>query len=206
MEEKTRKVGSKFSSDDADEIFNRLDKLNSNESKKSNRNLESQMKDVAELLGEAKSLPDDKAVDVLQKSGFIAVSYDGLWYANSSYLKSEFECDAYSFENLVPLYYNEKVAYITSLGDPSIKEILFAHDDEITFPIDYYYIDFKNNRVRKVTYRYLSELLEDYHDLQMRFEGMKDYKKRYMVEEFFFNYIERATDDVLRPYILDLVE
>ena len=60
--------------------------------------------------------------------------------------------------------------------------------------------------MRKVTYRYLSELLEDYHDLQMRFEGMKDYKKRYMVEEFFFNYIERATDDVLRPYILDLVE
>ena len=149
---------------------------------------------------------DDKAVEVLQKSGFVAVSHDGLWYANSSYLKSEFECDAYSFENLVPLYYNEKVAYITSLGDPSIKEILFAHDDEITFPIDYYYIDFKNNRVRKVTYRYLSELLEDYHDLQMRFEGMKDYKKRYMVEEFFFNYIERATDDVLRPYILDLVE
>ena len=67
MEEKTRKVGSKFSSDDADEIFNRLDKLNSNESKKSNRNLESQMKDVAELLGEAKSLPDDKAVDLFKK-------------------------------------------------------------------------------------------------------------------------------------------
>ena len=67
MEEKTRKVGSKFSSDDADEIVNRLDKLNSNESKKSNRNLESQMKDVAELLGEAKSLPDDKAVDLFKK-------------------------------------------------------------------------------------------------------------------------------------------
>ena len=67
MEEKTRKVGSKFSSDDADEIFNRLDKLNSNESKKSNRNLESQTKDVAGLLGEAKSLHDDKAVDLFKK-------------------------------------------------------------------------------------------------------------------------------------------
>jgi hypothetical protein len=76
----------------------------------------------------------------------------------------------------------------------------------MTFPVDYYYIDFKNGRVRKVTHNYLSELLEDYHDLQMRFEGMKDYKKRYMVEEFFFRYIERVTDDVMQPYILDLVE
>ena len=67
MEEKTRKVGSKFSSDDADEIFNKLDKIDSNESKKSNKNLESQMKDVSELLNEAKSSPDDKAVELFKK-------------------------------------------------------------------------------------------------------------------------------------------
>ena len=67
MEEKTRKVGSKFRSDDADEIFNKLDKIDSNESKKSNKNLESQMKDVSELLNEAKSSPDDKAVELFKK-------------------------------------------------------------------------------------------------------------------------------------------
>ena len=149
---------------------------------------------------------NNEAIETLQKSGFVAVSHDGLWYANSRYLKNKFQCDDRAFDNLVPLYYNEKVAYIACLGEPSVKEILFAHDDEMTFPVDYYYIDFKNGRVRKVTHYYLSELLEDYHDLQMRFEGMKDYKKRYMVEEFFFRYIERVTDDVMQPYILDLVE
>ena len=67
MEEKTRKVGSKFSCDDVDEIFNKLDKIDSNESKKSNKNLESQMKDVSELLNESKSSPDDKAVELFKK-------------------------------------------------------------------------------------------------------------------------------------------
>ena len=56
----------------------------------------------------------------------------------------------------------------------------------------------------KITPSSLSELLEDYHDLQMRYEGMKDYKKREIMLDYFFKYIERANQDVMKPYILDL--
>ncbi len=60
--------------------------------------------------------------------------------------------------------------------------------------------------MKRVTHEYLSELLEDYPDLQMRYEGMKDYKKREIIEDYFFKYIDRATEDIMRPYILDLTE
>jgi hypothetical protein len=88
-----------------------------------------------------------------------------------------------------------------------IKEILFG-PMEVTSSndVDYYYFDFKNRELRKVSSSVLSELLEDYHDLQMRYEGMKDYKKKYMIEEFFMKYVDRASQDFMRPYIVDLVE
>ena len=60
--------------------------------------------------------------------------------------------------------------------------------------------------MRRVNSDYLSELLEDYHDLQMRYEGMKDYKKDYIIEDYFFKYIDRASEDFMHPNILDLVE
>jgi hypothetical protein len=71
--------------------------------------------------------------------------------------------------------------------------------------MSYYYIDFLNHRVKRVTHSYLSELLTDYHDLKVRYEGMKDYKKQYVIEDYFYKYIDRASDDVMHPYILDLV-
>ena len=40
----------------------------------------------------------------------------------------------------------------------------------------------------------------------MRYEGMKDYKKREIIEDYFFKYIDRASQDVMHPYILDLFE
>ena len=63
-----------------------------------------------------------------------------------------------------------------------------------------------NRRVIKITPESLSELLEDYHDLQMRYEGMKNHKKHEIIEDYFYKYIDRATEDILRPYIIDLVD
>ena len=63
-----------------------------------------------------------------------------------------------------------------------------------------------HHRGSKVTPQVLSELLEDYHDLQVRYEGMKDYKKRPVIEYFFLMFVDRASQDFMRPYILDLVE
>lgn len=129
---------------------------------------------------------------------------DSIWLVNSKYLKKNFKGDAGQLYNFVPLYFNDKVAFATYSGSFSVKDLFFGSSDEPQ--ADYYYIDFANRKVRRVTPAVLSELLEDYHDLQMRYEGMKDYKKRYIIEDYFFKFVDRATSDVMRPFILDLVD
>ena len=135
---------------------------------------------------------------------------DSIWLVSTAYLQTNFEGDSEKPCGgrflYVPLFFNEKVAYLMA-PTYGIKEILFG-PMEVTSSndVDYYYFDFKNRELRKVSSSVLSELLEDYHDLQMRYEGMKDYKKKYMIEEFFMRYVDRASQDFMRPYIIDLVE
>ena len=134
---------------------------------------------------------------------------DSIWLVSTSYLQTHFDGDD---ENLsggrfvyVPFFFNEKVAYAIA-PTYGIKEVLFGQMDYQSIKdVDFYYLDFMNHRLRKVTSAVLSELLEDYHDLKMRYEGMKDYKKKYMIEEFFMKYVDRASQDFMRPYIVDLV-
>ena len=129
---------------------------------------------------------------------------DGYWFVNSQYLYKKFDVDLHYLNHYVPLFFNEKIAYTLSVANISFKDLVSV-DDESDI-IDYYYIDFENSKVRRVNPGVLSDLLQDYHDLQMRYEGMKDYKKRNIIEDYFFKYIERVNGDVMHPYILDLVE
>ena len=129
---------------------------------------------------------------------------DSIWFVNSRYLQKNFKGNAKDLNNYVPLFYNDKVAYAVTRAKPSFMELMIG--EEYSTEIDYYYIDFINRKVLRVTSAALSNLLEDYHDLQMRYEGMKDYKKRYIIEDYFFKYVDRATDDTMRPFILDLTD
>ena len=150
----------------------------------------------------------DEETNKLIEDDYIALSQgDSIWLINSKYLKREFKGDVRQHQGFVPVFFNAKMAFITSYGPVSVKDILFGHNDDGTdYNVNYYYIDFLKHRVERVTHEFLSQLLEDYHDLQMRYEGMKDYKKQYMIEEFFYKYIDRATDDFMHPNILDLMK
>ena len=151
----------------------------------------------------------DEETNKLIENDYIAFSRgDSIWLLNSNYLKKNFKGDVRAHQGFVPVYFNDKTAFITSYGPVSVKEVLFGNSDDGTTMsnLDYYYIDFVTSTVHRVTHEYLSQLLEDYHNLQMRYEGMKDYKKRYIIEDYFFKYIDRATGDFMHPYILDLVE
>ena len=100
------------------------------------------------------------------------------------------------------------MAFVVSYGPLSVKDFLLGNTGEegITdYNYDDFFIDFRNHSVNRVSHNYLSELLEDYPDLLMRYEGMKDYKNKDIIEDYFFKYIDRATDDIMLPYILDLV-
>ena len=142
------------------------------------------------------------------ENDYIALSQgDSIFLMNSKYIKDFFKGDVKGFNGFIPIYFNDKVAFLTANGPVTVKDILFGNnvDGVTSYSQAFYYIDFVNRKVKHVSHSYLSELLTDYHDLKMRYEGMKDYKKREIIEDYFYKYIDRATEDFLRPNILDLV-
>ena len=151
---------------------------------------------------------DDEEVNkILVDAGFIAASIgDSIWYVTSDYIKDYFKGDVIQFNGFVPLFFNDKTAFLTWPSKASFKEIVFGDTEGSNYNVDYYHIDFANHRIKRVTHSYLSKLLEDYHDLQMRYEGMKNYKKRHIIEDYFFKYIDRSTNDFMKPFILDIVD
>lgn len=61
-----REFGSNFDKDEANEIFDKLDKINSNDSKNLDKNIVS-IKDVSELLKEAKNVDAGKAIELYKR-------------------------------------------------------------------------------------------------------------------------------------------
>lgn len=153
---------------------------------------------------------DEDINNNIYKSYVAATLGDSIWLINTQYIKNTFKGDVKKLDKFAPVYFNDKVAFFMYVGygeNVSWKDILFGDWIDFNYEemVDYYYIDFKNQKVVKITPESLSALLEDYHDLQMRYEGMKDYKKRYIINDYFNKFIERATQDFMHPYILDLV-
>ena len=152
----------------------------------------------------------DEGTNDMIKENYMALSIgDSIWLINSEYLRKNFKGVSKNISEYAPVFFNDKVAYVTAPGPLGVKDLLFGTEsDGVTYygDVAFYYIDFKNHRVERVTHSYLSELLEDYHDLQMRYEGMKNNKDKRIIEDYFYKYVDRATDDIMRPFIVDLVE
>ena len=150
----------------------------------------------------------DKKVNEMIKNSYLAASLnDTIWFINANYLKHDFTGEAKRMNDYIPLYFNEKTAYVIYINKVTFKDMLMGNDlDGYTnHTIDNYYIDFRKRTVERVTPKYLSHLLEDYQDLLMRYEGMKNYKKPEIIEDYFFKYIDRYTEDLMTPLIVDLV-
>lgn len=146
---------------------------------------------------------DNKKVNKRIKKEYIAASLsDSVCLVNSNYLKGNFKGDSKKLHGYVPLFFNETVAYAVAeeciyaeLGDVGLNVIT-------TFN---YYIDFQRRKVFRIDDKKLSILLADYPNLKMSFEGMVERKKTSVINHFFFRYVDRATDDLTRPEILELV-
>lgn len=121
---------------------------------------------------------------------------DSIWYINSRYLKDRFNLGTMSKQGYLSLFFNEKVAYL-------LVYYYYSYDGYDTF---YYYLDFQNRKVLEVDQKVLRGLLKDYHDLQMRYEGMKYNKRPDIIEDYFLKFIDRASIDAMRPDILDMVD
>ena len=140
----------------------------------------------------------DDQLNIPIREQFIVAYLHGVWLISSNYLKRHFkgETKIFSDNSFVALYYNEKVAYVD-----------YEWPRTYDFDREFFYLDFKNRRVSKVEPSMLSRLFEEwaYYDLRMRFEGMKDHKKREIIDEYFFKFIDRATTDDKFPTICDII-
>lgn len=140
---------------------------------------------------------EDKEVTQSINHDYVVASLgDSVWFANTTFLDEHYGGDDMKVNCYATLFFNEKVAYL-------LVDLFDVNDYGYYRDFFYCYIDFPNNRLLKLDHKSLSTLLEDYHDLQMRYEGMRDYKEPNMIEEFFLKYVERAASDPMRPNIDD---
>lgn len=149
----------------------------------------------------------DRVNDQILNS-YVALSQgDSIWLINCELLREFYDGDVKNLNGFAPFFFDEKSAFIVAPKPLTVKDVLLGNNDGVTTysAPNYYYIDFLHRSVNRVTHNYLSNLLECYHDLQMRYEGMKDYKKDYVIEDYFFKFIDRLSQDPMQPYILDLV-
>lgn len=151
-------------------------------------------------------LTEDEDLNDAMLSDYVAATLgDSIWMISSDYVKRNFSGDTKKLNGYVPLFFNDKTAFMIYAKFDYIDRVIFENGNPVDKTPDFYYMDFTHNNVIKVTSSALSALLEDYHDLQVRYEGMKDYKKPEIIEDYFYKYIDRVTGDFMKPYILDLV-
>ena len=146
---------------------------------------------------------DKKANKRIKKDYIAATLGDSTWLINSNYLRKNFKGDSKKLHGYVPLFFNDKVAYAVA------EECAYAEIADVGFNVIsnyHYYIDFKQRKVLRIDSNRMCELLADYPDLRMRYESMQSYKSYSIINDFLLQYIDRVTDDFMRPYILDLVQ
>jgi len=158
---------------------------------------------------------DEELQELIHKDVIAATLGDSIWLINSQWLKDNFKGDAKKLDDFVPLFFNEKVAlavyasYSASVGMQILGGLMGDSEmfdpDPDNNPADYYYIDFDMKRVDKVDHKTLSDLLNDYHDLKMRYEGMKNYKDRKVIQNYLMEYVDRVSQDPTKPDILELI-
>ena len=147
---------------------------------------------------------DDPTINKKIEKEYMAELLGGeFWLINTVYLKKNFKGDTRNLKGYLPLFFDEKVAYVKDMEETGPR--YSGGYDIVESKLYYYYIDFVQHKVRKVNHKVLKDLLMDYPDLLMRYESMKDYKTQSVIQDYFLKYVERASEDVMRPNILDLV-
>jgi len=154
----------------------------------------------------------DETNELIMENHMACSLGDSIMLVNGEYLQKHFKGKTSNLRGFIPICFNDRLAFITCNGNVSLDDVLqectvdYYDKNQPVFRFEYWYIDFVNKKIERVNSKYLSRLLGDYHDLLMRYEGMRDYKKQYVIDEFFFEFVDRAAVDVMRPSILNYVE
>ena len=154
----------------------------------------------------------DKKVDRRLHNQALAIAYgDSTYFVNTRWLKDNgFKGQLRYMSDFVPLYFTEKAAFVQfrvfAPDDPLMLYLVYSGiidlEDESTFnqfySIDqapYFLIDFEAKRVDDVDHKLLSKLLSRYINLLRSYESLHDYKKTYVINQFFIDYLRELDDD-----------
>ena len=69
----------------------------------------------------------DERLDYKLVDEHLAISFgDSIWLISSTYLKRNFKGDVKRLNGYIPVFFNDKAAFITQLGKLSVKDILIG--------------------------------------------------------------------------------
>ena len=158
---------------------------------------------------------------MIEKQSVAVAIGDSVWLVNGKYLKDSLQ-GSYNkyFRDFLPLYFSEKIAFFQYL--PTEIDYLGAEIDNfenlqyyvgvgrssvLEYPtgvadVAHFVIDLENKTVFLVDKNYLLFLLERYPDMKRRFEMMQGQNEFYLINEFFWDYVDRISSDPYAPIIV----
>lgn len=159
---------------------------------------------------------------MIEKQSVAVAIGDSVWLVNGKYLKDNFSGPYNSyFHDYLPLYFSEKIAFFQYLPTEidyleyeidNFKNLEYyvgvGRSSVLEYPggvvdVAHFVIDLARKNVYLVDRDYLLYLLERYPDMKRRFEMMQGQSEFYLINEFFWDYVDRISND---PFAPDLVE
>lgn len=147
---------------------------------------------------------------MIEKQSVAVAIGDSVWLVNSKYLKDSLSGPYNSyFKDYMPLYFNENIAFFQYLAtEISYLGVEIDNFDGLQYyvgvgpssvldfgagvaDVAHFVIDREKKAVFFVDHDYLLKLLEEFPDLHRRFEMMQDQYEFYMINQFFWDYVNR---------------
>jgi len=155
---------------------------------------------------------------MIEKQSVAVAIGDSLWLVNSKFIKDSLS-GPYNdmFDDYLPLFFNEKIAFIQYLsteisylsheiddfnglgGYMGVGRSSFFATGEGYYNVAHFVIDFENKTLFLVDKNYLLFLLDRYPDLKRRYEMMQDQNQFYLINEFFWYYVDRLEQELTPP-------
>ncbi len=146
---------------------------------------------------------------MIEKQSVVVSIGDSVWLINSHFIKDSLKGQYNDiFENYVPLYFNRSMAFVqfipTEISYLPIeiddfegvtagvgRDGLFNVGDYGYVAIPHFMIDLERKTITLVDRDYLLHLLEEFPDMHRRYEMMQDQHEFYMINQFFWDYVDR---------------
>ncbi len=170
--------------------------------------------------------PTEKSNKVLKKmiektSPVVAIG-DTVWLVNSRFLADSLAGPYNRYlDDYLPLYFNNKILFFQFI--PTDIDYLYTEIDNFegldtyvgvgrssvleynggysVADVAHFVIDLSNREVFLVDKTYLLYLLDFYPDMKRRFEMMHDQNEFYLINEFFWDFVDRISSDPSYPEI-----